>query len=108
MLSWHNIAIVLSLSSTGPSIWRDMKVVYNTAYIVSEARNHGLQVFDLLRLRNMTEFSIVEPDTHYDLFGNAHNIVSNEETGYVYVVGATDRNYKYSCKGEYFTNIVRS
>jgi len=88
---------------TGPSIWRDMKVVYDTAYIVSEAKDHGLQVFDLLRLREMSEFSYVEADTHYDLFGNAHNIVSNEDTGYVYVVGATDhkndRIYEYSCKG---------
>jgi len=91
---------------TGPSIWRDMKVVYNTAYIVSEARDHGLQVFDLLRLRDMTEFSVVEPDTHYDLFGNAHNIVSNVETGYVYVVGATDRKFKYSCRGGlHFINV---
>ena len=26
------------------SWWRDMKVVANAAYVVSEARNHGLQV----------------------------------------------------------------
>jgi len=91
---------------TVSSIWRDMKVVYNTAYIVSEAKDHGLQVFDLLRLREMTQFSVVEPDMHYDLFGNAHNIVSNEETGYVYVVGATDRRYPYSCRGGlHFINV---
>lgn len=76
-----------------------MKVVYDTVYIVSEAKDHGLQVFDLLRLRDMTEFSVVESDTDYSLFGNAHNIVSNEETGYVYVVGATDKNYEFSCLG---------
>lgn len=91
---------------TVPSIWRDMKVVYNTVYIGSEARDHGLQVFDLCRLRTMDDFSYVEADTHYALFGNSHNIVSNEETGYIYVVGATDRKYEFSCRGGlHFINV---
>jgi len=94
------------MTRTGPSIWRDMKVVYDTAYIVSEAKDHGMQVFDLLRLRDMTEFSYVDSDVDYSLFGNAHNIVSNEETGYVYVVGATDKNYEFSCLGGlHFINV---
>lgn len=102
------VPIVLAFlpTRTGPSIWRDMKVVYNTAYIVSEAKDHGLQVFDLERLRTMTSFSYVRSDTDYSLFGNAHNIVSNEETGYVYVVGATQKTYEYSCKGGlHFINV---
>jgi len=91
---------------TVPSIWRDMKVVYNTAYIVSEAKDHGMQVFDLLRLRDMTEFSVVTSDTDYSLVGNVHNIVSNVETGYVYIVGATDKNYQWSCRGGlHFVNV---
>ena len=77
-----------------------MKVVYNTAYIVSEAKDHGLQIFDLERLRTMTSFSYVKSDKDYTLFGNAHNVVSNEETGYIYIVGATDKRYTYSCKGQ--------
>ena len=38
--------------------WRDIKVVNNTAYIVSEAPDHGMQVFDLLQLRNKTGFHV--------------------------------------------------
>jgi len=91
---------------TAASKWRDMKVVYHTAYIVSEAKDHGLQVFDLTRLRDMAEFSLVTSDNDYSLFGNAHNIVANEDTGYVYVVGATDKKYPYSCLGGlHFINV---
>lgn len=100
------VVLAFLLTRTGPSIWRDMKVVYDTAYIVSEAKDHGLQVFDLLRLREMEHFSYVESDTDYSLFGNAHNIVSNEETGYVYVVGATQKEYQFSCLGGlHFINV---
>ena len=42
-------------SATTPSIWRDIKVFQDHAFIVSEADGHGLQVFDLTRLRNLTE-----------------------------------------------------
>jgi len=34
-----------------PVIWRDVKVHANHAYIISEARDHGMQVFDLTTLR---------------------------------------------------------
>jgi len=83
----------------GPSTWRDMKVIQNTAYIVSEDSNHGLQVFDLERLRSMTSFAFVEADVLYSEFGNAHNIVANEETKFLYVVGATQSSYPGSCSG---------
>ena len=34
-------------------------------------------------------------------FGNAHNVVANEDTGYVYVVGATDSGSGYNlCSGD--------
>jgi len=87
---------------TTASIWRDMKVIDNTAYIVSEAADHGLQVFDLLRLRSMKATQpvpTVEPDSTYSEFGNAHNIVANEETKFLYVVGATNGDYPKNCKG---------
>jgi len=100
------IVLAFLPTHTGPSIWRDMKVVNNVAFIVSEAKDHGLQVFDLTRFRSMTSFGYVESDTHYNLFGNAHNIVSNEETEYVYVVGATQRQYEHSCRGGlHFINV---
>lgn len=76
-------------TATENSIWRDLKVFNDYAFIVSEAANHGMQVFDLKRLRNVTDFpQIFSSDNHITSFGNAHNIVINEDTGYAYVVGA--------------------
>ena len=37
-----------------PSTWRDIKVYQDYAFVVSEAADHGLQVFDLTRLRDIT------------------------------------------------------
>jgi len=44
------IVAVMPTASTA-STWRDIKVFNNMAYVVSEARGHGMQVFDLTRLR---------------------------------------------------------
>jgi choice-of-anchor B domain-containing protein len=77
-------------SFTGASIWRDVKTYANYAFVVSEAPGHGMQVFDLTRLRDADtsngpiEFS---EDAHYNGFGNAHNIVINEDMAYAYAVG---------------------
>lgn len=71
------------------SIWRDVKVYKNHAFIVSEAGGHGMQVFDLTRLRNVVDtIQVFTEDAHNDSFGGAHNIVINEATGYAYIVGA--------------------
>ena len=60
----------------------------NHAFIVSEASNHGMQVFDLTRLRNVPNppENFTE-DAHYDGFGASHNIAINEETGFAYSLG---------------------
>ena len=88
-------------SATGNSIWRDIKVYNNYAFIVSEADNHGMQVFDLTRLRNVVNppetFTV---DAHYTEFGSAHNIVINEDSGFAYAVGTTTFN-----GGPHFVNI---
>jgi hypothetical protein len=34
-----------------PSVWRDIKVIGDHAYIGSEAPGHGLQIFDLNKVR---------------------------------------------------------
>ena len=76
-------------SATEPSIWRDIKINQNFAYIVSEASNHGLQVFDLTRLRGITEKrQIFSADFRETSFGNAHNIAINQESGFGYVLGS--------------------
>jgi len=84
-----------------PSTWRDIKVYNNYAFIVSEEFNHGIQIFDLTKLRNVTNPPVTfTEDAHFDGFGKAHNIVINEDTGYAYGVGTNT----YS-GGPHFVNI---
>ena len=73
------------------AIWRDMKVYADHAYIVADgAGEHGVQVFDLRRLRDVSGEPVTfEPDFHYDGIASAHNIVINPETPFAYVVGAS-------------------
>jgi len=76
-------------TETDPSIWRDIKVYSDHAFIVSEANNHGMQVFDLTRLREVTNPPVeFEPDAFLGDMGAAHNIVINESSGFAYAVGA--------------------
>ena len=75
-------------TETSSSLWRDIKVYNNHAFIVSEAGGHGMQVFDLTRLRDITNPPVtLLRDAWYSGFGNAHNIVINEESGRAYGVG---------------------
>lgn len=75
-------------TETVNSRWRDIKVFDSHAFIVSEAADHGMQVFDLTRLRNPENTPITfNPDAVYSEFGDTHNIVINEESGFAYAVG---------------------
>jgi choice-of-anchor B domain-containing protein len=80
-------------TQTTPSLWRDVKVYSNYAYIVSEAGEHGMQVFDLMQLLTVDSPPVVFANTaHYDGFGDAHNICINEDSGYAYGVGTNNMN----------------
>lgn len=86
---------------TNSSLWRDIKVYNNYAFVVSEASGHGIQVFDLTRLRTVSNPPVTfTEDAHYSGFGSAHNIVINEDTGYAYGVGTNTFN-----GGPHFVNI---
>ena len=75
-------------TETVSSSWRDVKVYKNHAFIVSEANNHGMQVFDLTRLRNVANPpETFTTDAVYTGVGSCHNIVINEEEGFAYLVG---------------------
>ena len=75
-------------TNTVSSLWRDIKVYGNYAFIVSEAGGHGMQVFDLTKLRNVNNPPVnFSADAVYTGFGNAHNIVINEATARAYGVG---------------------
>lgn len=72
------------------SVWRGIKVYGNHAFVVSEAPNHGMQVFDLTQLRNVTAPPVTFAETaHYNGFSRGHTITVNEETGFAYVNGVT-------------------
>ena len=77
-----------------PQAWRDMKVYKDHMYVVADnSGNHGMQVFDLKRLRTLKPQAngrptMVRPDTTYHEITSAHNIVINEESGYAYSVGS--------------------
>ncbi|MCG8469719.1 MAG: choice-of-anchor B family protein [Gemmatimonadetes bacterium] len=75
-------------SPTGSSPWRDIKVHADHAYIVADgAPGHGIQIFDLGRLRGVTEFTEFDEDGRYTGVSSVHNIAINEATGFAYSVG---------------------
>jgi choice-of-anchor B domain-containing protein len=73
------------------AIWHDIKVYENHAFVVSEHFNHGMQVFDLTRLRDVRAGAPVTftADAVYDGVSNTHNLDINEDTGYAYLVGTS-------------------
>ena len=75
-------------SATVNSSWRDIKVYEDYAFIVSEAPGHGLQVFDLSKLRSLKTQQTFDSDLNFNEFGNAHNIAINKESGFAYVLGS--------------------
>ncbi len=81
----------------GESVWRDIKVYENVAYITADIpSNHGLQLFDLTQLLSVDnppmEFAATN---HYDEFGPGHNLWVNAESGYLYVFRSD------TCNGEF-------
>jgi choice-of-anchor B domain-containing protein len=73
-----------------PNVWRDIKTYKNHAFIVADgAGPHGMQVFDLTRLRTVKTPQTFTEDAHYSQIGSAHNIVINEGSGYAYAVGVS-------------------
>ena len=74
---------------TVDSLWRGLKVYRNHLYVISEAANHGMQVFDLTQLRTVAAPPVTFAETaHYNNFGSAHTIAVNEATGFVYAAGS--------------------
>ena len=91
-------------TATSASSWRDVKVYDDYAYVVSEANNHGVQIFDLKNLRNVVNApQTFTADGNYTGLGNAHNIVINETSGFAYPVG-TDRDDDFN-GGVHFLNL---
>ena len=76
--------------SSQHTTWRDVKTYDSYAFIVSEDSGHGMQIFDLTKLRDVPNPPVTfTKDAYYNAFGSCHNIVINEETGYAYAVGSS-------------------
>lgn len=52
-----------------------------------------MQVYDLTNLRGLSPGSTITATNHYGEMGNTHNIVANEDTGFLYAVGTS------TCRG---------
>ncbi len=74
---------------------RDIKVYQDHAYIVADRGfgnpsigAHGMQVFDLTRLRGLVAPQTFSADVVYSDFEEAHNLAINEESGFAYAVAS--------------------
>jgi len=81
-------------TNTSNSFWRDVKVYNDHAFIVADnVGAHGMQVFDLTRLRNSSGSALsYAPDATYNGVGSCHNIVINESEAVAYLVGCSSTN----------------
>ena len=84
----------LGSATTGNSSWRTLRVYQNHLFVGSEAAGHGIQVFNLTRLRGVATPTLFTADARYtgttaQRVGNTHTLVINEQTGYLYAVGTS-------------------
>ena len=88
-------------SSAGNSFWRDVKIYNNHAFIVADnVGAHGMQVFDLTKLRGITTPQTFVADKLYSDVSSCHNIVINETNGIAYLVDC-----KNTGRGIHFVDI---
>lgn len=76
--------------NTRPSTWRDIKVYSDHAFITADGESGaGVQIFDLGQLRGLAPGTRTFAVTAvYDGVSRAHNVVINEDTGFLYIVGS--------------------
>lgn len=88
------------------SFWCDVKVYKDVAYIVQDrdqsdngGNNLGMQVFNLLRLAELNGEDLpvkLDPDFTYAEHGAAHNVLIDNDSGFLFNVGASGGN---DCQG---------
>lgn len=72
------------------SLWRDMETYGHYCFSVNEANFHGLQVFDMNHLAEVTNPPVMfEEDAHYPGFGHCHTLAINQESGFLYANGTS-------------------
>lgn len=78
-------------TATFDNTLRDIKVYADHAFIVSEAARHGVQIFDLNRLRELSaprSFGPGEVDARYTEVGNVHNLAIDPSAGFAYAASS--------------------
>ena len=83
-------------TETISTIWRDIKVFEDHAFVVADFNSqtsevesmHGIQVIDLNILSGISNPQTFNKDYLYIDHGKAHNIVINEDSGFAYSVGS--------------------
>lgn len=82
----RHVGTLPTTTSNGPL--RDIKVYGDHAFIVAEASQHGMQVFDLRRLADSTPDEPLTADALYQGFTSAHNLAIDPDAGFAYAVGS--------------------
>jgi choice-of-anchor B domain-containing protein len=79
-------------TATGETVWRELQTFGNNLYVVSDANaNHGMQIFDLTRLRGVTAPPATSwaADFRYTPANNVHSLTINTDSGYAYLNGGS-------------------
>jgi choice-of-anchor B domain-containing protein len=88
----HPVVLGHLPTATAVTPWRGIKVYADHAFVGADrAPGHGLQVFDLRRLREVGPGEppvSFRPDAVFAGFGSSHNIAVNEETGLIVATGS--------------------
>jgi len=81
-------------TSTFATTWRDVDVYADHAFIVADlAGNHGMQVFDLTQLRDVSNPPVTFSETtHYSGFKTAHTVTIDSASGFAYAAGSDTCN----------------
>ena len=70
------------------NLWRDVDVAGNWCYVSSELSGHGMQVFDLTRLRNVANPPVTfTEDGWFSGISKSHTLYADKLHPYVYAVG---------------------
>lgn len=77
---------------TGNSLWRDVETLDHYCFVGSEASGHGLQVFDLLQLDNVTTPTSFVETAYYGGFGHSHTIAIDPVSKILMAMGSDTFN----------------
>jgi choice-of-anchor B domain-containing protein len=83
--------VYLGVLPANPSGARDLKVYQDHLFFTGDgAGEHGLMVFDLTRLREVTNAPVTfDADLQWDGIGSAHNLIIDTDAGFAFTVSTS-------------------